>query len=454
MLKLKFCSINRLLLIGLVRLYNLVYNSFSMTEKTIYLRSGQCSWAKCIFCGWGCKGEPVQTFEELKTFLDSKLEPVDSLKIFNSGSFLDDKQVVPEFRKYVIQRCEELKIARLTVESRPEFVTKKNLDSLKSDKVHVTIAIGLECADDKILKKINKGFTVDDYLKASKLLKKNNFGMRSYILVNVPFSNATTLKKSVKVAKENSESIVMINWFPHGYSPAFNLWLDGKWKPFDKEEFDEATKEFDEVEKDFDNFVFKPMWPAEQRRWINGAGLEQLTHPYYEIWQDYICRFFKHRRSVAFFIPCAFRKPYYRSKLHKAIRHTLFDVENSSKLHMLVLSSPGVIPYEFIDCYPFNKYDWKEWEETPEIKKKYIEVTQRRIENYLKTHKYEKYFCYLKLESESYIALRQACEKLGIELINCLNEETYEAVKNEKNPLTFESALEDLKSTLKKNLII
>ncbi|MBU3897050.1 MAG: DUF5591 domain-containing protein [Nanoarchaeota archaeon] len=420
-----------------------------MSEKTLYLKSGQCSWGKCIFCGWGCRREPEQTLEQLKAWLDQKLEPVDSLKIFNSGSFLDDKQVPVEFRKYVIQRCEEYGIPQLTVECRPDHITQKTLDSMKSDKVHVTIAIGLECADDKILKKINKGFTVDNYLTASKLLKKNGFGLRSYVLVNVPFSNVTTLKKSVKVARENSESVVLLNWFPHGYSAAFNMWIDGKWKPFDREQFEKATEKFGEIEKDFDNFIFKPFWPPEERRWINGAGLEQLKHPYYEVWQDFICRFFKPKFPYVLFVPCAFRKPYFVSRLHKSISRTLREVPHSRELHLVVLSSPGVIPYEYTNFYPFNKYDWPEWEETPEVKKEYVKVMEKRVENYLKHHKYKKYFCYMKPDSESYIGLKKACNKLKIELINCLTEETYDKIKGEKNPLTFPSALEDLKNNLK-----
>ncbi|MDD5416688.1 MAG: DUF5591 domain-containing protein [Candidatus Aenigmarchaeota archaeon] len=420
-----------------------------MSEKTLYLKSGKCTWGKCIFCGWGCQDEPVQTLEELKTWLDQKLEPVDLLKIFNSGSFLDDKQVDPKFREYVIKKCEEFGIPKLTVESRPEFITAKSLKGMKSDKVHVTIAIGLECADDKILKKLNKGFTVDDYLKAAKLLKKNGFGLRSYVLVNAPFTNQDTLRKSVELAREHSESVILLNWFPHGYSAAFNMWIEGKWKPFDKEQFEEATKEFGDIEKDFDNFVFRPRWPKEMEKWINGATEKELLHPYYELWQDFIVRFFKAKRKNVLFVPCAFRKPYNISKLHRSIRKTLFEVPNSRDIHLVVISSPGVIPYEFVDYYPFNRYDWKEWEETPEIKKKYIEVNQKRIENYLNTHKYEKYYCYFKLDSESYIALKQACKKLKIELIDCLSEETYEKIKNEKNPLTFPSALEDLKKNLK-----
>ncbi len=418
-----------------------------MEEKIIYIKSGKCRWGKCIFCGWGKYEYWKLSFDELKEYFEKRLEPVDSLKIFNSGSFLDENQIVPEFRKWIVKKCEELGIENLTVESRPEFVTQEVIDDMESENVKVTVAIGLEVADNDVLEKIQKGFTVEDYLKAVEMLRKNNWGVRTYILVNVPYSNPETLKKSVELVEKTSDSYCLLNWFPHGYSEAFDLWLEGKWKPLDEEEFNEMTKDFG-GEKYFYEFVFKPLFPQEKRKWINGATEKQLLHPYYEVWQDYIVRFFKHKRPYALFVPCAFRKPYTKSKLHRAIKRTLREVPNSRDLHMIVISSPGVIPYQFVNYYPFNKYDWKEWEETPEIKKRYIEVTQKRIEDYLKKHKYEKYFCYLKPDSESYTALYNACKNLGIELIDVLTGETYEKVKAEKNSLSLPEALEDLKKNL------
>ena len=100
--------------------------------------------------------------------------------------------------------------------------------------------------------------------------------------------------------------------------------------------------------------------------------------------------------------------------------------------------------------YPFNAYDWPEWNETEEIKKLYIRVTQKRIENYLKKHKYRKYFVFLKPTSESYIALKKACKKLGIKPIECLKKETWERIKERKNPLLSQEALKDLKECIEK----
>ena len=117
-------------------------------------------------------------------------------------------------------------------------------------------------------------------------------------------------------------------------------------------------------------------------------------------------------------------------------------------MQIVVISSPGVIPYEYANYYPFNSYDWPEWEETPEIKKKYVEVTQARIENFLRSHQFKKIVCYFKPTSESFIALKQACENLGMELQNLIDDKTFDKVKDEKNPLAQPVALTVLRNSI------
>lgn len=417
-----------------------------MKEKILILRSGKCAWSGCIFCGWGKYDYPRLSLIQLKNILDGSLRKVNygelnTLKIFCSGSFLDKKQIPETFRSYVVKKCEQLGIKNLVIESRPEFI--ENIKNMKNDKVKVTVGIGLEVADNKILKKLNKGITTEDYEKAVKFLRKNGFGIRSYLLVNAPYTNKNTLKRSVEFAEKYSDSICLLNWFPHGRSKAFDLWLKKKYMPLDEKEFLDYIKPYRKNRKidfDFYNFVFIPSFPKQE--WIKGATKKELLHPYFEVWQDYVCRFYEKPKSkkAVLFIPCTYTKPYSRSRLHKNILKTV-----PRNIHLVVISSPGVVPYEFVNKYPFNKYDWPEWEETEEIKKLYVNATKKRIENYLKKHKYEKYYCYLKPSSESYQALKKACEKLNIKLINCLKEGTWKKIKEEKNSLALPDALEDLK---------
>ncbi len=421
-------------------------------EKILLLNSGKCSWGKCFACGWGRLASPKTGIHELKKTIDRffhelKDEKADRLKIFASGSFLDDEQFPKAIRKYIARKCAELGI-ELTVESRPEFITRENLEAFRGTKL--TVAIGLESGDDAVLKKYNKGFATEDYIRAAKLLHENSFRVRTYLMVGLPFGSADSLKKSAELADKCGDEIVLINVFPHSLAPLFELWIRGDWKPLDKKRFEEAVapyKNNPKIETDFNNFSFLPRFPRMKQEMIKGASEKELIHPHFEVWQDYVCRFYEapKEKKTVLFLPCTFTKPYYNSKLHREIANI---VSRRKDLHLVVLSSPGVIPYEFANKYPFNNYDWPEWEETGEIKKKYIEVTEKRIENYLRSHKYEKYFCFLK-PTETFVALEKACKKMKIPLVNCLKPDTWEKIKNEKNPLLL--ALDDLEESLNKD---
>jgi uncharacterized protein (DUF2249 family) len=428
-----------------------------MVDKTIYLNSGKCGWGRCIFCGWGAKETRVKTIHELKKMIDDVFlkEKFERLKIFNSGSFLDERQIPRAFRSYLVRKCEAAGVKDIIIESRGEYLTQQFADDMKSDKVKVTIGYGLEVADDEMLNKLQKGTTTEAFTKASKFLHDNGFGMRAYVLVNAPYTTRESLKKTLEIAMKHADSICLMNWFPHGASKAFDLWIEGKWKPLTERQFNEWTGEFKDkkVEKYFDEFTFTPRWPMEKQTPIVGATEKELTHPYYEVWQEYINGFWKpdKEKDVLLLIPCAFRKPYFNSKLHKAIFSVLGKLPINGRLQVCAISSPGVIPYEFVNNYPFNKYDWPEWEETDEIKAKYVSVTSGRIERFLGAHgkQWKKIYCYFKPDSESYIALKKACKKLNIKILNCITDKTYSEIKAEKNPLSLPAALEDLKTAMK-----
>ncbi len=425
------------------------------TEKVIIINSGKCAWGGCTYCGWGRLVARQKDMHRLKEFWDDQVRDIkpgslERIKIFCSGCFLDPKQIVPAFRSYVVRSCEKLGVKSLIVESFPRFITPENLENMQSDKVKIFAGIGLECADDEVLKKIRKGFTLADFEKAHDILKKYGWGIRAYLLVNAPGMTEEHVKKSVEYAAKWAEETILINTLPHYAAPIMLDWLEGRWKPLDLKQFENAVAPYN-VETDFKNFNFVPKWPLNLQQKIRGATEKELLHPHFEVWQDYMCRFWNPKdKDVLVFLPCAFRKPYFNSQLHKAIMPVLQESKDWEKMQVVVISSPGVIPYEYANYYPFNSYDWPEWEETPEIKKKYVEVTQERIENFLHAHdkQFKKIISYFKPTSESFIALKQACDALGIELQNLIDEETYEKIANEKNPLVQPVALEVLKTSL------
>lgn len=426
-----------------------------MPEEILILKSGRCAWSKCLFCGYGSLQGQLLTTESLKRKFDFFFENLKPgtryVKVFGSGSFLDEKQIPSTTRKYFINKCKEHGLRKLTIESRPEFITNERLKEFCS--IDLEIAIGLEVADDKILKKLNKGLTLKDFERATRIIHECHKKVRTYLLVNPPFvtDKKKSINNSVKYALQFSDSIVLINLLPHYKSRLFRMWLNGEWNFLSRAEFENLIRKWKDnpkIETDPETFKFIPKFPRSLRENLTGVGEEFLTHRHFEVWQDYLQRWYQvpNGKDILLFLPCSYKKPYSQSETHRKILGILRKLENYQRIHQIMLSNAGLVPREFENLYPFNTYDWDEKEETEEIKNRYIEVTSERIRRYLNAHKksYKKILCFLKYDSESYKALEIACKNLNIEFRNLLRIETYNKIKSGKKSLQNEEALSDL----------
>lgn len=426
-----------------------------MHKKIFFLKSGRCAWGRCIFCGYGKIRYKIKSANDLKeefnTFFDNLNQGHLHIKVFGSGSFLDENQVPKEARRYFIKKVKEKGVERLTIESRPEFITDERVKDFAG--IDLDIGVGLEVADNVILDKLSKGFHRQDLEKASELIHSHGFNVRAYLLVNPPFVEdiRKSLSNSIKYASRFSDSIVLINLLPHENSELFRMWLRGEWNFLSREEFLDVTKEWKpdpKIELDVETFRFIPRFPKELRENLDGVGEKYLTHPHFEVWQDYLLRWYHPPESKEFllFLPCSYRKPYSMSNTHKKIINKLSKLSNRLRIHEVMLSNAGVVPREFEDYYPFNSYNWDEKKENPEIRRRYIEVTGERIESYLRNHSrsYQKIFCFLKYDSESYKSLEGCCENLKIKFSNLLSRDTYAKIRELGRLLQSEEALNDL----------
>ncbi len=417
----------------------------------LILASGRCSHGRCFFCGYGrIRGEEPEAGKVRACFdrFFSTLTDYE-VKVYGSGSFLDEKQVPSAARRHFISECIRRKVRALTVESRPEYVTAEALREFAG--LELTVAMGLESADEALLKRLNKGYGRREYEAAAKAVHDAGFKVRTYLLVNPPF--VADVKKSLDVSVEyalaHSDSVVLINTLPHAGAPLTRLWVDGEWSFMSRKDFLEAAGRWADdprVEYDAETFRFTPSFPDGMREDLTGVGEWHLTHPHFEVWQDYLVRWYEPPEGrVLLFLPCANRKPYSLSKTHQGIIRVL-ESAGRGRFHEVMLSNAGVIPREFEDRYPFESYDWEESKETPKIKERYIEVTAERIAGYLKAHagKYKRVACFLKPDSESHQALMLACRSLGLAYRNLLTEETYGKIRDGARPMQSEEALSDL----------
>ena len=71
-------------------------------------------------------------------------------------------------------------IENLVIESRPEFITSEKL--MEFSYVSLTVAIGLEVADEEFLKKLRKGITLGNYENAANILHDRKAKVKTYLL--------------------------------------------------------------------------------------------------------------------------------------------------------------------------------------------------------------------------------------------------------------------------------
>ncbi len=212
-------------------------------EKTMVciFRTTGCAWYKfsaCSMCGYFNDTSPDIVDENLMKQIDilyDSLNDVKVLKIFTSGSFLDPHEVHPAVRDYFFERMKD-KVDKILVESRTEYIRKDILDPIKKYNIDLRIAIGLESADDYIMKySINKGSTLNKFIDAAKLLQKENVELRTYLLFKPPFISEkyaiNDIEKSVKIAAPYSADISINPMNIQKNTMVEKLWKKGLYRP-------------------------------------------------------------------------------------------------------------------------------------------------------------------------------------------------------------------------------
>ncbi len=208
-----------------------------VAAMVIIFRTSGCYWARnsgCLMCGYNFASDPNVGMTDLETQLDAALEEYDGeplVKIYTSGSFLDEEEVPVEFRDRVLESFEESD--RLLVESRPEFIVE---DSLTEMTERCQIATGLESANDEILEHcVGKGSTVSEYIRAASLLQDFGIPLRTYLLLKPPFITERGAFEdtcsSVSFASDYSESVSINPVNVQKYTLVERLWKRGDYRP-------------------------------------------------------------------------------------------------------------------------------------------------------------------------------------------------------------------------------
>jgi len=117
---------------------------------------------------------------------DNTDDPADLIKIYTSGSFLDEREVPAETRQAIAETFGDRK--RIVLESLPDFVDHQKITDFTEQGLAVDIAVGLETATDRIRHDcVNKYFDFADFENACATAKEAGAGVKAYLLMKPPF---------------------------------------------------------------------------------------------------------------------------------------------------------------------------------------------------------------------------------------------------------------------------
>jgi radical SAM enzyme (TIGR01210 family) len=156
---------------------------------TVLITNRECPW-RCLMCDlWKNTLEgptPKGAVPAQIRFALEKLPSANVLKLYNAGSFFDRAAIPTEDHREIAALAGGFE--RVVVESHPALVGDACLrfrDLLGGPQLEV--AMGLETANEEILKRLNKGMTVADFQAAASFLLRNRISLRVFVLVGLPF---------------------------------------------------------------------------------------------------------------------------------------------------------------------------------------------------------------------------------------------------------------------------
>ena len=169
---------------------------------------------------------------------------------YAANNFGIEKEKLPKIssmeEEQKINETAEYRIIGMTLETRPDFVTKKAI--LDYRKYGVTrIQIGVQHYDDVILRKINRGCYTKDTIKAIKLLKQAGYKVVVHLMPDLPGSSPESDQWMFTEAINNPDlqfddlkiyptAICKSHDDQHVLTSVISDWYDqGKYKPYAEE---------------------------------------------------------------------------------------------------------------------------------------------------------------------------------------------------------------------------
>ena len=234
-------------------------------------RDGTKGYGGCIFCSENGSGEHIKFIKCSNgqnfchnTALTNSASSIADNNTFNSIS----AQVKNHFKSYKAERAnkfiayfqnftntydtlENLKrkydaalidnrIVGLSVATRPDCIDENIAELLKSyaDKYYVSVELGLQTANEKTGKIINRCYTNADFTNAVDILNKYNIDVVTHVMVGLPNENEKDIQNTVNfLNKHNIQGIKIHSCYIVKNTKLAEMYDEGKYTPLKLDDY-------------------------------------------------------------------------------------------------------------------------------------------------------------------------------------------------------------------------
>lgn len=223
---------------------------------TVFLTNRECPW-RCLMCDlWKNTLEvptPKGAIPAQMRFALGRLPPANVLKLYNAGSFFDRAAIPWEDHEEIALLARGFE--RVVVECHPALVgdsSPRFRDLLGGARLQV--ALGLETANEEILRRLNKGMSVADFERACRFLAGQAIGIRSFVLVGLPYLQrdewAGATRDSIEVSLRAGAEVVSLIPTRLGNGAMEELQRQGQFIPPTLEDLEMALGDFLEAREE------------------------------------------------------------------------------------------------------------------------------------------------------------------------------------------------------------
>ncbi len=157
----------------------------------------------CIYCSGRSAAnisnnnlDIIEQFNTTKKIMERKWPNSLYIPYFQSGT--NTYGEIEPFKKMVDKLLIINKVVGISIATRPDALSDEWLDYLSelNTRTFLTVELGLQSSNDKTLKFINRGHTVDDFTKAVNELKKRNIFTVAHIINGLPYETKEDMLKT------------------------------------------------------------------------------------------------------------------------------------------------------------------------------------------------------------------------------------------------------------------